>query len=113
MHGRISQSGSVAGAARQLDLVRVLQKRRTHTGSTLRSLTPQEKAALIAPLKQQVWPLHESGHVKQQIYQAFPLHEAAAAHQLLDSGRHVGKIAFDFGSLTNHTSLPCTDKVIC
>ena len=112
MHGRIIQIGIVAGAARQLDLFPLLQKRLTHTGSTLRSRTPQEKAALIAQLKQHVWPLLESGQVKPQIYQTFPLHEAAAAHQLLDSGRHFGKIVFDFGALTDHTSLPCTEKAI-
>ncbi|MGL4827422.1 MAG: NAD(P)H-quinone oxidoreductase [Vibrionaceae bacterium] len=92
MNGRIVQISIIAGAAPNLDLFPMLKKRLTHIGSTLRSRTPQEKAELIAQLQTHVWPFIAKGDVKPQIYQTFPLHEAAAAHHLLDSGRHIGKL---------------------
>nr|WP_320643248.1 zinc-binding dehydrogenase [Aeromonas veronii] len=101
MNGRIVQIGIIAGAAPNLDLFPMLQKRLTHIGSTLRSRTPQEKAELIAQLQTHVWPFIERGEVKPQVYQTFPLDEAAAAHHLLDSGRHIGKLVLTMVPLSS------------
>ncbi|HEY1151202.1 MAG TPA: NAD(P)H-quinone oxidoreductase [Pseudoduganella sp.] len=92
MNGRIVQIGVIAGAAKELDLFPMLSKRLTHIGSTLRSRTPAEKAILIDELRTHVWPLLENGSIKPQVYQTFPLAQAAQAHALMDSGRHIGKI---------------------
>ncbi|WP_429220704.1 NAD(P)H-quinone oxidoreductase [Aeromonas veronii] len=101
INGRIVQIGIIAGAAPNLDLFPMLQKRLTHIGSTLRSRTPQEKAELIAQLQTHVWPFIEHGEIKPQVYQTFPLHEAAAAHHLLDSGRHIGKLVLTMAPLSS------------
>jgi NADPH2:quinone reductase len=70
----------------------MLSKRLTHLGSTLRSRSPDEKAAIIAELQQQVWPHIHSGHLKPVIFESFALEDVQKAHELIDSGRHIGKI---------------------
>jgi NADPH2:quinone reductase len=97
MNGRIVQIGVIAGPAKELDLFPMLSKRLTHIGSTLRSRTPAEKAALIDELRIHVWPLLEKGTVKPQVYRTFPLEKAAEAHALMDSGQHIGKIVLTVG----------------
>jgi len=92
MNGRILQVSVLKGPAKDLDLWPMLVKRLTHVGSTLRSRTPQEKAALIAELQQHIWPHIEAGRVTPQLYQVFALEQAREAHELIDSGEHVGKI---------------------
>lgn len=92
MNGRIVQIGVINGPAKELDLFPMLTKRLTHIGSTLRSRTYAEKAQLIRELEEAVWPLIRQGKVKPQVYQTFDLRDASAAHTLMDSGRHIGKI---------------------
>lgn len=92
MNGRIVQIGVIAGPAREVDLFPMLSKRLTHMGSTLRSRTHEEKAALIGELATHVWPLIESGRIKPQVYQTFALEHAQDAHRLMDSSKHIGKI---------------------
>jgi NADPH2:quinone reductase len=62
------------------------------TGSTLRSRTVEEKATIIAALKEKVWPLWMAGKLRVFTYKRFPLLEAAEAHRLMESSRHIGKI---------------------
>ncbi|MBI4725160.1 MAG: NAD(P)H-quinone oxidoreductase, partial [Rhodomicrobium sp.] len=90
--GRIVQIAFLKGSRVQIDLMPVMLKRLTLTGSTLRPRTPEFKARLARELEQNVWPLLESGKVKIVIDKAFPLAEAAAAHQHMESGTHMGKI---------------------
>ncbi|MES2260251.1 MAG: NAD(P)H-quinone oxidoreductase [Pseudomonadota bacterium] len=92
MNGRVVQIGVIAGAAKELDLFPMLSKRLTHIGSTLRSRTPDEKAALMDELRRQVWPLIQAGALKPAVYRTFPLAAAGEAHALMDTGRHIGKI---------------------
>ncbi|MFJ4373345.1 NAD(P)H-quinone oxidoreductase [Pseudomonas japonica] len=92
MNGRIVQIGVIKGPASHVDLFPMLVKRLTHIGSTLRSRSHEEKAAIIAELEAQVWPHIRSGRIKPLIYATFPLSDARAAHELMDSGRHIGKI---------------------
>jgi len=75
-----------------LNLVTVLQRRLTVTGSSLRPRSVAEKGAIAAALREHVWPLLESGTVSPVIYQTFPLHDAAIAHRTLESGVHTGKL---------------------
>ncbi|MCY1441081.1 putative NAD(P)H quinone oxidoreductase, PIG3 family [compost metagenome] len=97
LNGRIVQIGVIKGAARELDLFPMLTKRLTHIGSTLRSRSHDEKALIIEELEAQVWPLIQAGKLKPVIYETFALHDANRAHELIDSGRHIGKIVLESG----------------
>ena len=69
-----------------------MTRRLTVTGSTMRPRSTAQKGALAAALKDKVWPLLEAGTVAPPIWQVFPLAEAAAAHALMESSAHIGKI---------------------
>jgi putative PIG3 family NAD(P)H quinone oxidoreductase len=90
--GRLVQIGVQGGSSAPLDLIQVLRRRLTITGSTLRPRTVEEKGEIAAALRAEVWPLVEQGRVRPIIYRTFPLKEAADAHRLLESSEHVGKI---------------------
>ena len=90
--GRLVQIGLMGGETASIDLRRVLARRLTITGSTLRPRTVEEKGQIAAALAREVWPLIEAGVVKPIVYKTFPLAEAAAAHRLMESSEHVGKI---------------------
>jgi NADPH2:quinone reductase len=67
-------------------------KRQTITGSTMRASPHQRKAGIAKALRERVWPLFEQGRLKPVIYRVFPLEDAAAAHTLMESSQHIGKI---------------------
>lgn len=90
--GRWVVIATLTGALAQIDLMRVMLKRIVLTGSTLRSRPADEKARLAAAVEQTVWPWVASGAVQAQVAATFPLDQAAAAHQRLETGDHVGKI---------------------
>ncbi len=90
--GRWVVIATLTGALAQIDLMRVMLKRIVLTGSTLRSRPADEKARLAAAVEQTVWPWIASGAVQAQVQATFPLDQAAAAHQRLEAGDHVGKI---------------------
>jgi NADPH2:quinone reductase len=90
--GRWVVIATLTGALAQIDLMRVMLKRIVLTGSTLRSRSTDEKARLTSAVEQTVWPWVASGKVRAKVEAAFPLEQAAAAHQRLEAGDHVGKI---------------------
>lgn len=92
LEGRLLQIGLQNGSKTTVNLAPILLKRLTLSGSTLRSRSVEEKACIASSLKSKVWPLLESGEVKPLIDRVFPLHEAASAHRLMESGQHIGKI---------------------
>ena len=75
----------------------VMLKRLTFTGSTLRPRSVALKAAIAEGVKRDVWPLLEAGTVKPLVHATFPLEEARAAHELMESSRHLGKIVLVTG----------------
>jgi NADPH:quinone reductase len=75
-----------------VDLRLLMFKRLTHTGSTLRARSVTDKAAIAAAVESKVLPLIGAGTVKPVIDSTFPLAEAAAAHERLESSQHIGKI---------------------
>ena len=93
--GRIVIIALLGGAKATVNLGDVLRRRLTITGSTLRPRPVSFKAAIAAKLRQNVWPLLESGKIKPVIYKTFPLAEAAQAHTLMESSTHVGKIVLE------------------
>ena len=91
--GRLVEIGFMSGkSATSIDLGQVLRRRLTITGSTLRPRSVEEKGAIADALHREVWPLLELGRVKPVVYRTFPLEEAAAAHRLMESSEHIGKI---------------------
>jgi len=93
MDGRLAVIGFMEGQPMaSIDLRRVLGRRITITGSTLRPRSVREKGEIAAALRREVWPLLERGTVKPIVHATFPLADAAAAHRLMESSEHVGKI---------------------
>ena len=90
--GRIVQIAFQGSSKATVDFRRLMLKRLHHTGSTLRARPIPEKAAIAQSVEAQVWPLIASGKVKPVLYRTFPLAEAAAAHVLMESSEHIGKI---------------------
>lgn len=90
--GRLAIIAVQGGTASSFDAGLVLRKRLAITGSTLRARPLAYKARLARALRERVWPLLEAGRVKPVIHRVFPAAEAAAAHALMESGAHVGKI---------------------
>lgn len=92
MSGRIVSIAFLTGSRVELDLMRVMLKRLTLTGSTLRARPLEEKARLAAAVRQTVWPWIASGQLAPVIDSRFALEDVRAAHARLDSGAHAGKI---------------------
>jgi NADPH:quinone reductase len=92
MHGRIVNIAFQKGSKVDVDLLPIMVKRLTLTGSTLRPRSVAEKAEIARSLEAKVWPLFAAGKCKPVIFKTFPLAEAADAHRLMESSRHVGKI---------------------
>ncbi|MGE0006217.1 MAG: NAD(P)H-quinone oxidoreductase [Parvibaculaceae bacterium] len=92
MHGRIVSIAFLKGSKVEVDLLPVMVKRLTLTGSTLRPRSVAEKAEIARALEARLWPLLAQGKIRPQIYRTFPLAEAAAAHRLMESSAHIGKI---------------------
>ena len=82
----------MGGDTATIDFRRILGRRLTITGSTLRPRSVEEKGQIASALRREVWPLLERGTVKPVVYKTFPLRDAAAAHRLMESSEHVGKI---------------------
>lgn len=93
MDGRLVLIAFLSGhMAAQVDLRPIMVRRLTVTGSTMRPRTTAQKGAIAAELREKVWPLLDAGRVAPPIYKVFPLQEAAAAHALMESSQHIGKI---------------------
>ncbi len=92
MHGRIVNIAFQKGSKIEIDLMPIMLKRLTLTGSTLRPRSVAEKAEIAQALEKNVWPLFAAGQCKPIICKVFPLAEAARAHALMESGEHIGKI---------------------
>ena len=92
VNGRQVTIGLQGGARAELDLGLLLRKRAAVIATSLRARPAAEKATIVAAVREHVWPLVEDGAVRPVIHATLPLHEAAAAHELLESSAHVGKV---------------------
>ncbi|WP_425358670.1 NAD(P)H-quinone oxidoreductase [Aestuariivirga litoralis] len=92
MHGRIVMIAFQKGSRVDVDWMPLMLKRLTFTGSTLRARSVAEKAEIARALERNVWPLFGAEQLKPIIFRTFPLAEAAAAHALMESSEHIGKI---------------------
>ena len=80
------------GAEATVNLAKIMQKRLTLTGSTMRPRTVADKAQIARELEKHVWPLLESGRVKVIVDRVFPFADVASAHRYLEAGAHIGKV---------------------
>ncbi len=92
VEGRVVTIAMQGGSRAEISMATILPKRLTLTGSTLRARSVAQKAAVATAMQQAVWPLLATGRAKPVIYATFPLAEAGAAHRLMESSTHIGKI---------------------
>jgi putative PIG3 family NAD(P)H quinone oxidoreductase len=92
VNGRLVVIGLQGGARAELDLGMLLRKRGAVIATSLRARPAPEKAAIVAAVREHVWPLVESGRVEPVVHSRHPLGEAAAAHRELEGSGHIGKI---------------------
>ncbi|MGH6824933.1 NAD(P)H-quinone oxidoreductase [Methyloceanibacter sp.] len=92
LDGRIVQIAFLEGSKVELDLMRLMMRRLTLTGSTLRAQSAEAKARMARAIEENVWPLIAEGKFKPVIDSTFPLTNAAAAHARIDDPDHIGKI---------------------
>jgi NADPH2:quinone reductase len=90
--GRMVFIGFMQGGRAEIDWRHVMVRRLTITGSTLRASPVARKAEIARSLREKVWPLFARGEIRPVIHRVFPLAEAAAAHALMESSAHIGKI---------------------
>jgi NADPH2:quinone reductase len=95
--GRIVQIAFLESPKVQLNFAKLMMKRLTHTGSTLRIRDIGFKAQIARELQASVWPLIEAGTVKPVMDSTFKLEQASAAHARMEAGSHVGKIVLEVG----------------
>ena len=96
MDGRLVQIAFLQGSTvEKFDLTPIMVRRLTVTGSTMRPRTTAQKGAIADALREKVWPALEAGRCTPVIYKVFPLAQAAAAHALMESSTHIGKIMLD------------------
>ena len=91
-NGRLVVIGLQGGTRGELDLGKLLRKRGALIATSLRARPTEEKAAIVAAVREHVWPLLESGRVKPVIHGTYPLAEAPEAHRELEASGHVGKV---------------------
>ena len=92
MDGRLVLIAFLGGAEAPINLTTIMTRRLHITGSTMRPRTATQKAVIADALRTRVWPWLDAGRCAPVIHATFPLAEAAAAHALMESSTHVGKI---------------------
>jgi putative PIG3 family NAD(P)H quinone oxidoreductase len=97
LEGRLVQIAFLQSPKVEVDWTTLMTKRLTYTGSTLRPRPPAEKARLADELRTKIWPQIEQGRMLPVIHKVFPLSEAGAAHTLMESSTHIGKIMLEVG----------------
>jgi len=90
--GRLLVVSTQGGTSAELDLQMLMRKRASILASTLRARPPAEKAAIVAGVREQVWPLISAGRVRPVTDRVLPMADAADAHRALEQGTHVGKV---------------------
>lgn len=90
--GRLVMIAFLQGSKTEFDFLPVMLKRLSLSGSTMRPRSVAEKAAIRDALLRHIWPSLASGELKPHLFASFPLEQAAEAHRLMESSRHIGKI---------------------
>ncbi|MEV6005885.1 NAD(P)H-quinone oxidoreductase [Streptomyces sp. NPDC051976] len=96
VNGRLVIIGLQGGVKAELNLAQLLTKRAAVAATSLRPRPLDEKAAIVAAVREHVWPLIESGAVRPVVDRALPIQEAAEGHRVVDGSTHVGKVLLTF-----------------
>lgn len=112
LEGRLVQIAFLQGSRVELNAMAIMLRRLTFTGSTLRARSDPEKARLAAAVRRHVWPLLEAGQCLPSIYKVFPLEEVQAAHALMESSQHIGKIALRMAAASKQR-VPVANERAC
>jgi putative PIG3 family NAD(P)H quinone oxidoreductase len=96
-NGRLVVIGLQGGRRAELDLAALLEKRAAVLATSLRARPPEEKAAIVASVHENVWPLVVDGRVRPVVHARLPLDRAAEAHRILEESSHVGKVLLTVG----------------
>ncbi|GLX21934.1 NAD(P)H-quinone oxidoreductase [Streptomyces lavendulae] len=92
INGRLAVIGLQGGVKAELDLRTLLAKRAAITATSLRARPLEEKAAIVAAVREHVWPLIAAGRVHPVVHAAYPIAQAPEAHRVLESSTHIGKL---------------------
>ncbi len=92
VNGRLAIIGMQGGVKGELNIGALLSKRAAISATSLRARPLGEKAAIVAAVREHVWPLLDAGHVRPVIDRELPMNEASAAHRLVEESGHVGKV---------------------
>ena len=98
LNGRLVLIGLMGGSRSEIDLAKLMMKRLRVVGSTLRARPLEEKASIMAELRQYVWPKISQGEIVPIIQQVFPIQSASAAHELMASDVTIGKVVLKVSS---------------
>ncbi|MDT0342243.1 NAD(P)H-quinone oxidoreductase [Streptomyces litchfieldiae] len=90
--GRLVVIGLQGGARAELDLRKLLAKRASVMATSLRARPPAEKAAIVAAVREHVWPMLADGRLRPVVDRHLPMREAAEAHRVMEASDHTGKI---------------------
>ena len=91
-NGRLAVIGMQGGSATELNLGLLMRKRGTVFATGLRARPLAEKAAIVAAVRDRVWPMIEAGAVRPVVDRVVPMADAAEAHRVVEAGEHVGKV---------------------
>jgi putative PIG3 family NAD(P)H quinone oxidoreductase len=92
VNGRLAIIGMQGGIKAELNIATLLGKRAAISATSLRARPLDEKAAIVAAVREHVWPLIEGGHVRPVVDRELPMSEAASAHQVVEDSGHIGKV---------------------
>ncbi|THA59205.1 NAD(P)H-quinone oxidoreductase [Streptomyces sp. A1136] len=92
VNGRLAVIGLQGGVKAELNLGALMAKRAAVTATSLRSRPLEEKAAIVAAVREHVWPLVATGRVRPVVHAVYPMADAAEAHRVMESSAHVGKL---------------------
>ncbi|MEU6088559.1 NAD(P)H-quinone oxidoreductase [Streptomyces sp. NPDC047085] len=92
VNGRLAIIGMQGGVKGELNIATLLNKRAAVTATSLRARPLGEKAAIVAAVREHVWPLIASGHIRPVVDRELPMPEAAEAHRVLEGSGHIGKV---------------------
>ncbi|MER5213983.1 NAD(P)H-quinone oxidoreductase [Streptomyces sp. NPDC002838] len=92
VNGRLAIIGMQGGVKGELNIGALLAKRAAISATTLRARPLEEKAAIVAAVREHVWPLVDGGHVRPVVDRELPMSDAATAHQVVEESGHIGKV---------------------
>ncbi|MBL1109583.1 NAD(P)H-quinone oxidoreductase [Streptomyces sp. 5-8] len=92
VNGRLAIIGMQGGVKGELNIAALLNKRAAISATSLRARPLSEKAAIVAAVREHVWPLFAAGHVRPVVDRELPMREAAEAHRLVEASGHIGKV---------------------